>query len=230
MITVGLLAGGKGERVGGGIAKQFLSLKGRPMIAYPIEVMSSIEEVDEILVACNPDYIDELSSILKEIKNGSHKIRIISGGNTRHESVVNILNKILESRTQSGDKFILHEAARPLITTDLIREHIKGLDDYSATNTLMPVVDTIMLSKDGEYISEVTEKTKTYYGQNPQGYRVMELIDRLGGEVFKVDSSKEVDLCTMFLKKGGQVKIIRGNERLFKVTYESDLDLVLRYL
>jgi len=230
MVFAGLLAGGKGERVGSATAKQFLELDGRPMVGYPLELFCSLPEIDRVIVACNPDYMATMESIVAGCRVGADKVSLVPGGATRHASVMNILRRVLAETAAPEDKFILHEAARPLLDAETVRSHIDALQHHEATNTLFPVVDTIMLSDDGEYIREVADKKKCFVGQNPQGYVLGRLLERLGEDLDSVHNPDDTDLCGLFMQNGGQVKIVRGNERLFKVTYPADLDLVRRFI
>ncbi len=230
MVFAGLLAGGKGERVGSATAKQFLELDGRPMVSYPLELFCSLPEVDRVIVACNPNYMATMESIVSGLSEGATKVRMVPGGVTRHESVMNILHHIFAGNITPEDKLILHEAARPLIDAETVHAHIQELQTHEATNTLFPVVDTIMLSDDGIYIREVVDKKKSFIGQNPQGYVLTKLLERLGGDIDSVHNPDDIDLCGLFMNNGGKVKIVKGNERLFKVTYPSDLDLLHRFI
>lgn len=229
MIFAGILAGGKGERMNNGLPKQFISVCGNPVLYYPLRAFCGIEQVGKIIVSCHSQYMD-LAGKIAHMLPGSDKITVIEGGQTRHQSLVNIIDHIKHEGCSANDKIILQEAARPLVDADVIREHIKNLANFEATNTLFNAIDTMMVSVDSEFIDEVPPKGNIYHGQGPQGYDLVKLIYVLEKEICDDDVISERDLCAIYVRNKRKVKIIKGNEKLFKVTYPKDFKLLEYYL
>lgn len=229
MIFAGILAGGKGERIKSQLPKQFISVCGSPILYYSLDKFCNIDKVGMTIVSCHKEYMDVARLITKSVKE-PEKIVVIEGGQTRHQSLVNVINHIKKLGFNNGDKILLHEAARPLIDTQLILEHINNLASFEATNTLFRAVDTMMVSGDGQFVEEVPPKHHIYHGQTPQGYDLNKLLYVLENEITIDDLGGEVDLCGIYLRNKRKVKIINGNEKLFKVTYEKDVELLKYYL
>lgn len=229
MIFAGILAGGTGERMNNGLPKQFIPVLGKPVLYYSLRRFCAVDQIGKIIISCHRQYVDAASRIADGFPAAA-KITVIEGGPTRHGSLVNIIRHIREKGFERGDKIILHEAARPLVDTDLIAEHIRSLARFEATNTLFSAVDTMMLSGDGEFIDSVPPKKNIYHGQGPQGYDLAKLIHLLENEIDEKDLQGEPDLCAIYLRCRRNVKIIKGSEKLFKITYPNDLALLEYYL
>jgi 2-C-methyl-D-erythritol 4-phosphate cytidylyltransferase len=229
MIFAGILAGGKGERISNELPKQFISVCGKPVLYYSVQAFCRIDQVGKIIISCHRDYLDLAEQITGPLAVPG-KITVVEGGDTRHQSLVNIVEYIRAKGFDAGDKIILHEAARPLIDSDVILDHITSLASFEATNTLFGAVDTMMISDNGQFIDEVPPKKHIYHGQTPQGYDLEELIRVLEEEITDDDLSNEIDFCALYMRKNRKVKIVHGNERLFKVTYPKDIELLRYYL
>lgn len=229
MIFAGILAGGAGERIKREAPKQFISIHGKPIIYYALKQFSSIVQIDKIIVSCHKTYIQFVEKIINDLSS-NNRIIVVEGGHTRHQSLLNIVNYVKRSNYNPDDKILFHEAARPLIETDIILNHINYLDQYDATNTLYSAVDTMMISIDGEFINSIPDKKTIYHGQTPQGYHIGKLIDVLENEVTESDIKNEIDLCGIYLRYNRNIKIVNGNEKLFKITHPKDLILLQYYL
>jgi len=229
MIYAGILAGGRGVRVNNDLPKQFVEVCGKPLLYHTLQRFCDIEEMDRIILSCIRAYI-ELAYRIVETTSAPGRITIVEGGQTRHESLMSIINYIRGRGCSANDKILVHEAARPLIDRDVIVEHIRNLARVEATNTLFGAVDTMMMSVNGEFIDQIPPKKQVYHGQTPQGYDLMRLIRVIEEEITEEDLEGEVDLCAIYLRNGRRVKIVKGNERLFKVTYPRDIALLEYYL
>jgi len=229
MIYAAILAGGKGERMGNGLPKQFMEVCGKPVLYYSVRRFCAVQEVDRIIVSCHPDHINRAARIVESLQ-ATGRIAVIEGGRTRHESFTNIIGHIRNRGAASGDKVLLHEAARPLVHEDLIREHIENLAHYDATNTLFAAVDVMMVSCNGMFIEGVFSKKDIYHGQGPQGYDLTTLLHVLDHEISASDLRSELDLCALYVRSRRTVKIVQGSEKLFKITYPNDLGLLEYYL
>lgn len=229
MIFAGILAGGKGERMNNGLPKQFVPVCGKPVLYYALRGFCGLEQIGKIIISCHPDHV-LLARQIAGMLPGHRKITVIEGGPTRHQSFVNIIRHIQQAGFSPGDKLLLHEAARPLVDAGVIMEHIENLARFEATNTLLAAVDTMMISNDGQFIDQVPPKKTMYHGQGPQGYDLVKLLRVLEQEVMDSDMNGEPDLCALYLRNRRSVKIVKGNERLFKITYQNDLALLEHYL
>jgi len=107
MLSVVLLAGGKGERMGSHLPKQFLSLQNKAIALYSLEVFMQLEEVEEIIVVCAPEYRHFFSHI---------PVQFALPGEQRQDSVYNGLRKV----NPQAEWICIHDAARPFITPKIV--------------------------------------------------------------------------------------------------------------
>jgi 2-C-methyl-D-erythritol 4-phosphate cytidylyltransferase len=119
-----LVAAGRGERLGADRPKAFVMLGGKPMLEWSVNALAPV--VDHVVVALPPGEEPPPGTIGAE------------GGEHRSQSVRNAL-----AAAPEGDPVVIHDAARPLITADLVREAIAALGDHDAAIAATPVADTI---------------------------------------------------------------------------------------
>lgn len=118
-----ILAGGIGSRVGFDVPKQFVTVAGRPILAYTIDKFESHGEIDLIIIVCNQSYIAELSTTIKE--EGYNKVcKIVPGGETFQGSVINGLNCIKDIAKEE-DIVLFHYGASPFVDSEIISDAIR---------------------------------------------------------------------------------------------------------
>ena len=209
-------AGGVGSRMRSAIPKQFMDINDRPMISY---VLRAFEEslVDGIIIAVSDEYRDFLEKIIKEYDISKFTC-FVQDGSERVYSVKNGLEKL------SGDDIVLiHDAARPMVTSGLINSCIDSVKKYKACIMAMPVKDTIKEVSEG-VITDTPDRIRLFAAQTPQCFRVKVLQDAYGkweeeGKMFiPTDDASLVERYSDV-----SVRIIEGDERNIKVTTPGDI-------
>ena len=115
-----MLAGGVGKRMGADIPKQFIKVKGKPIIVYSIENFQRNEQIEKIVVVCVKDWIDYVKELVKEY--GLIKVEwVIEGGSTGHNSIKNGVF-FLKDKVNPDDYIIVHDAVRPILPQKAINE------------------------------------------------------------------------------------------------------------
>ena len=115
-----LLAGGVGRRMGADIPKQFMKVKGKPIIAYSLENFQRNEQINGIVVVCVAEWKEYLKDIIEEYNLTKVKW-IIEGGSTGHDSIRNGVF-FLKDIIQPDDFVIIHDAVRPILPQRAINE------------------------------------------------------------------------------------------------------------
>lgn len=224
MIYAGILAGGKGTRMGNvPMPKQFLLLNDKPIIIHTLEKFILNSKFHKIIIASPKEWIQHTKDLVKKYQLSSERIIITEGGSDRNGSIMSIVSYIEQTVGLNKDDIIVtHDAVRPFLTHRIIEENIEyGLRD-GAVDTVIEAIDTIVVSKDGEYLSNIPVRSEMYQGQTPQTFNIIKL-----KELYESLTAKEkqilTDACKIFMLKGSKVRIVRGENFNIKVTTPFDL-------
>ena len=224
MNFAGILAGGSGTRMGKtDLPKQFLMLGQKPIIIHTIEQFLISPSIDEIVVAVQENWVSYTEDIINKYCSDT-RIHVIVGGASRNETVMNICKYIAENYQNTDNIVVTHDAVRPFVTQRIIEDNVEQCKKYGATDTVIPAVDTIVESKDGDVLSNIPIRNYMYQGQTPQSFNVNEFIktnDALTAE------EKEIltDACKVYILKGKPVGIVIGENYNMKITTKYDLKM-----
>lgn len=216
MTTAIILAAGKSERMGGGVDKAFLSLVNKPVVAWSLIAFERSNEIDKIVLVVRKDQLLASKAVVKMF--GISKLQaIVPGGAKRQESVAaGIAACDVDTRN-----VVIHDAARALITSDLISETVKALKRYPAVTLARPIYDTVKRSEKSMIVSETVPREKLWAVQTPQAFQLRAL-----KEAHKALGKREVtDDCMAVELAGGQVKMIENLKPNFKITTVEDLQV-----
>lgn len=206
-------AGGTSSRFGNK-NKLLEKIYDKEVIRYTIEAFEK-SEIDEIIICANINIIEEL----KEIFKNSQKVKIIEGGATRQESVFNGL------KASECDYVLIHDGARPMISTDLINSAIEEVKTKKALTVATKTIDTIKEVIDGKIVKTI-DRAKLYNTQTPQAFEYNLIKDahmKLYGQNFTDDAG-------MLEELGQTVYILNGSYKNIKITTQNDIDIAKIYL
>ncbi len=232
---------GTGSRLGGEIPKQLRILAGKPMLAFALEALIATPEIESIWVGVSPSMhasgdfaaFQESSSALLNTKPNYF---LPTGGSSRQETVLNTLKAMLDADVPGEDWILVHDAARPGITSESIQDLIHGVLEAHSGNPLhggilaMPVADTLkQAAEGGKWIDSTISREAIWQAQTPQMFRLADLHAALKSAV--LDSAAVTDEASAVERLGGKPLLIKGSTRNFKVTHQADwelMELVLR--
>ncbi len=206
-------AGGTSSRFGTK-NKLLEKINGKEVIKYTVDAFEC-SEIDKIIVCANIAIKDELEHIFRNYK----KTEIIRGGATRQDSVFNGL------KACECDYVLIHDAARPMISTDLINRTIETVIDKKAVTVVTKTIDTIKEVKDGKIIKTV-DRSRLYNTQTPQAFEynlIKHAHEKLQGQNFTDDAG-------MLEKLKKDVYILDGSYKNIKITTLNDIDIAKIYL
>ena len=144
---------------------------------------------------------------------------MVEGGKRRQDSVHNALLKILQGEN-IPELVLVHDAARPLCSGDLIDRIIDSAINYGAAIPVLPLVDTIRIVRGQE--TRIVDRNKLFSVQTPQGFKTKIIKD---ASTQAVEEKWEVtDDAALIEKNGGKVKTIKGESQNFKITTPADLE------
>ncbi len=207
-----IVAAGRGERAGGGIPKQFRKLAGRSVLARSYQALSSHPAITAIVLVTNPQDAAELDAVDTEL---GLTARRVAGGATRSDSV----RAGLAAMAGSGvDAVMIHDAARPFVSPDLIDRLVEALRAHPAVIPVIPVTDALMrVGREGEILEPVDRETLGA-AQTPQAFHLDTIIqahDRAAGAAFADDAA-------VIRAAGGSVFSVSGESGNYKLTRPED--------
>lgn len=214
-----LAAAGRGERLGLDRPKAFARLNDRPLLAESLERLDGSEWIEHIVVAAPPDWEEPCILVAEEVSAGK-VAETVTGGESRTESVRRALADVPAEATV----VLVHDAARPLVTEDVIERVVTALaDGWDAAVPGLVVSDTVK-RVDGESVIETIERKGLVIAQTPQAFVADTLRRALDG------GSTASDCAALVEAAGGRVRVVPGDARLVKVTEPADLELVAGWL
>ena len=206
-------AGGTSSRFGGK-NKLLEKIFDKEVIKYTVDAFCT-SGVDEIIICANPSIID----VLKEIFSDYSKVKIITGGASRQESVFNGL------KICNCDYVLIHDGARPMISTEIINRTIEMVKETKALTVATKTVDTIKEVENGKIIKTIN-RSKLYNTQTPQAFEydlIFEAHKKLIGQNFTDDAG-------MLETLGYDVYILDGSYKNIKITTQNDIEIAKVYL
>lgn len=203
-----VVAAGAGLRLGGATAKQFLTLGGKPMLRWSVEAMLQCNKIATIIVVAPPGQTNKVRALLPRAWN----IHVVAGGTTRTESVragLDALDPVFPA------KVLIHDAARPGLTPDVVTELLEALDSADAAAPALALADALKSTADGAVRSVSRENISRV--QTPQAFRWPVI------RAAFADASAAVDDLALVEAAGAKVVLTPGRHALMKVTYPEDL-------
>lgn len=216
-----ILSGGIGSRMGLNMPKQYLNVCGRPVIDFCLQTILLHKDIDMAIVGV----ADEWSDFVKErVLRFGDKIPVYYSkpGDVRQGTIINALQVAKQNGAADSDVVLIHDAARPLLTSKLISDCLEACEEADAVLPVIPVKDTTYLSQDGVHIDSLLERKTLWNGQAPEAFRFgsyyeanMKLTEE---ELNRITGSTEVSY-----RAGLKCVLIPGDTNNFKITTPEDL-------
>jgi len=215
-VGVVIVAGGTGSRVGGGELKQLRWVAGKPMLLHSLQTFQARADVAMVVVVLPRQYAGDPPPWI--FQSDAERLLISVGGKHRAESVSNGL----EDLPPECKIVLVHDAARPLVSAEMIDRVVEGARQGVGAIAALPVVDTLK-SVDAEgRITGTVPRDGLWRAQTPQGFP-REMIVRAHREAVRdgvhATATDDAALCE---RLGLEVRVVRGSERAMKVTEEAD--------
>lgn len=201
-----ILSGGKGKRFGANLPKQYLNLRGKPVIDYVVEAVLESSSIDEIVIVIDEEYKKYVGKI------NNSKIHTVPNGKERVYSVENAL-KYIKKNFPECNNIIITQAVSPMITKNIIDEYIKLLDEYDVVTTATKCPGEIFNVND----YKPRERDNYYFCQSPEAFKFNDLYQNLD------TNSKFSELIYHYPKKPNIMFYTKFKDNV-KLTFQSDLD------
>jgi 2-C-methyl-D-erythritol 4-phosphate cytidylyltransferase len=205
-----IVAGGSGSRMGGEIPKQFLPLRGKPVLWHTLKAFTDAYDDVQIILVLPENYLEKGQEIANEFP--LHRIRITTGGATRFQSVKNGLRLV-----DAHALVFVHDAVRCLVSPELIRRCAEAALENDNAIPAVAATDTIrMVTAEG---NEMIDRNKVRFIQTPQTFFsnvIKEAYEQPYQESF-------TDEASVVEKLGVKINLVEGERNNIKITTPADL-------
>jgi 2-C-methyl-D-erythritol 4-phosphate cytidylyltransferase len=213
-----------------GASKQFTDLGGTPILIHTLRKFAASPEVSEVYVALRSNEIGTFRARLeKEAKDILQKeVHLVEGGEHRQQSVANALAAVSAA---PDDIVLVHDAVRPFVTEEIIRDVIHASRKFGAVIAGLPAVDTVKQverTADGALITATIPRERVVMAQTPQGFRY-DVLKKAFDEA-TADGFTGTDEASLVERSGHEVAVVMGSPRNIKITTPADLELAEFYL
>ncbi|MEN6350592.1 MAG: 2-C-methyl-D-erythritol 4-phosphate cytidylyltransferase [Syntrophomonas sp.] len=216
-LRVVLAAAGTGRRMGSNTNKQYLLLKGRPILTYSLDVFEKCDLVNEIVIIANPREVEYCEREIVR-KYGYKKVnKVIAGGKERQDSIWNGLRQL----GRDTGYVAVHDGARPFISYDLIAELLNEALEWGAAIPGVAVKDTLKnVDRDG-FVRQTLDRSSIIAVQTPQIFKYTELFQAY--ESAYEEGLLATDDASLFETYIGRVKVVQGDYHNMKITTPEDM-------
>ena len=214
-------AGGSGTRMGANIPKQFILVKGKPIIIYTLEAFEAHPNIDEIIVICLDGWQDVLQSYADKYRITKLK-HIVTGGNTSLKSIQAGV-KFLSSKYDHTATILIHDGNRPMVSEEIISDVLAQSNIYGSAVAAIPCTDEVMVSENNSMEAHSFLDHKVLFRiQTPDAYKLGTLI-----ELFKHSTEEQLVSIgatnTLMLEQGECVHLAQGSEINIRLTKQEDI-------
>lgn len=224
-----ILAGGIGTRMrSDGFPKQYVEVKGKPVLVYTLEKFQACADVDRVVVVAHEQWEKKILQWAKQY--GIEKLSDVARqGESRQESVYNGLQACLRYTPGPEDLVLIHDSARPLVSPELISACIRGTCGHDGCLPVVAVKDTIYYSRNGSTIHDLTDRSTLFCGQSPEVLKLLPYLDlckALSGE----EMSSIRGSCELAFQNNWDICMVPGEENNFKLTTVEDMSRLCKIL
>ena len=222
-----IVAAGKGIRFGSNIPKQFLFLNEKPVLSYSLTTFLNHQKVHNVQPVINGNHSKLYWNTISSIGKLGQSEKILSptiGGQERSLSVKSGL-LTLSKLKEPPDQVLIHDAARPLVSIEVINRVLQRLSDYDAVFPVLPMVDAVWKVERNRY-ELLKDRDLLFRAQTPQGFKFSLILEAH----LKNNDYWAFDDTYLATKNGMSVKHVKGCETNLKITNVEDLVRAERFI
>jgi 2-C-methyl-D-erythritol 4-phosphate cytidylyltransferase len=210
-------------------SKQFSEIGGTPILIHTLRKFAASPEVAEIYVALRANEMAGFQTRLAaDTALSGKKIELVEGGEHRQQSVANAIGAVSAA---PDDIVLVHDAVRPFVTEEIIRDVIEGARKYGAAIAGLPAMDTIKQverTSEGAVITATVPRERVVMAQTPQGFRYSVL--KKAFDEATADGFLGTDEASLVERSGHEVAVVMGSPRNIKITTPADMELAEFFL
>lgn len=217
-----IIAGGKGLRMQQEIPKQFITVNEKPVIVYTMEAFQRHADIDAIAVVCIEGWENILAAYAKQYH--ITKLRhIIPGGENGQGSIRNGVFE-LEKHYGREDLVLVHDAIRPMLSTEIISSCIATATQHGSAIAVVPCQEAMLETQDQISTNSSYPRANLKRTQTPQGFPIGVLADA-HREALERGITNSIASCTLMVELGKTIYFSAGSEKNIKLTTPEDIDI-----
>lgn len=216
--TAIVLAAGQGKRMNSKVQKQFLLIKGKPVLYYSLSCFQNSREIEEIIVVTGKESINFCKQEIIEAYGFSKVKAVIAGGRERYDSVYAGL-----CACEDSDYVFIHDGARPFLTEDMIRRGKEAVLASGACVIGMPSKDTIKIADENGMVASTPSRSLVWNIQTPQIFSYTAI--REAYERARQQNMADITDDAMVMERFGnmKIKLVEGSYENIKITTPEDI-------
>lgn len=213
-----VVAAGRGTRFGDKLPKQFHPMAGKPLLAHALVPLNAHPRIENIIIVGAEEWLAYIAAEIIEPFGFQKITRIVAGGKERQDSVL----AGVQALERPALPVVIHDAARPLVTAELIDRVLDGLQGADACVPGIPSPDTVK-QIEASWVQYTLDREKLRLIQTPQAFRAGALLQALQ----QITAGEQVvtDEATLIERMGGRVRVVEGDRQNFKITTALDFQL-----
>ena len=223
--TAIVLAAGEGKRMHSKVQKQFITLKGKPVLYYSLVCFQKSPEIQDIILVTSEESLEFCRREIVDAFGFSKVKKIVPGGKERYDSVYQGL-----AVCENCDYVFIHDGARPFITEEILARASQAVKKYKACAVGMPSKDTVKIADEEQMIAQTPKRNLVWNIQTPQVFAYS--LIREAYEKARTDNMENITDDAMVAELYGNVKIplIEGSYENIKITTPEDLFIAEKIL
>lgn len=225
-----VLAAGQGRRMNSEVHKQYLLLKGKPILYYALKTFQD-SFIDEIILVVGQGEVDYCQREIVDKFQFTKVTKIVEGGKERFHSVANGLREV------EGEGYVfIHDGARPFVTEEILHRSYEAVRQYHACVVGMPVKDTIKIADENQFAKVTPNRKMVWQIQTPQIFSVQLVKEAYEKLLAEEENLKQQgiqitdDAMVVETLLQHPVKLVEGSYQNIKITTPEDLSVALSFL
>lgn len=226
-----LLSGGMGNRINSDVPKQYIRVGGCMMITSALKRLIACAHIDRIVIVAEESWRGRIDDDCDGVGLAMDKVTgYADPGANRQLSIYNGMRAVMKNVIADGvngmgddDTVLVHDAARPFITAKLLDRCYAALPGHDGVMPVLPMKDTVYLSRDGTEVSQLLDRSEIFAGQAPELFRFVDYYKAVEGllpnDIMDINGATEP--AVMY---GMNIAMIPGDETNYKVTTDADLE------
>lgn len=227
--TAVILAAGSGSRMKSSMAKQFMLLKGKPLIFYALQAVEESKIIDDCILVTSAENIAYVKEEIVK-KYCFHKVEnVIAGGEERYHSVMNAMKYIAEDADRSDSYVFIHDGARPFLTEKILQDTYEAVQKYHACVSAVPSKDTVKIADENGFVIQTPNRNHVWNMHTPQVFEAKLIIEAYAAlerklpELLKQGLQITDDAMVVEYFMDHKVKLVEGSYENMKLTTPEDI-------